>query len=98
MNLSVVRLVITSLPLRFPTGRTLISPIVSQNRLYSVRQNDDNNLSTSSPFEESTDDGTTATTTGNPVSNTKLIKVAVIGAPNAGKSSFINQFTKRSVS
>lgn len=82
-------LAIRSLPTMLPYSvRPLISPSINQHRFYGIDVNGESN-----PIE------TKAASTAACISDDKqkLIKVAIIGVPNAGKSSFINQFIDRRV-
>lgn len=105
MQTSMICCAIRSLPLRLPNScRTLISSGTHQNRLYSIvenSQNENENPSHADAISLKADTAAasaTTTTTSNVESKKRLIKVAVIGVPNAGKSSFINQFVDRRVS
>lgn len=100
MQTTLLGFALRSLPLRFPYNKqTLKTTCICQNRLYSNVANGQNEKE-STAISSKTESGVSdiAATPDDSNAARKLIKVAVIGVPNAGKSSFINQIMDRRVS
>lgn len=73
-------------------GSQLNRRIILIQRFYSVR-----NQSVNNKLKSNTNDATTKDEDNTLDSKEKIIKVAIIGAPNAGKSSFINTITNHRI-
>lgn len=88
---------VKNFPLRLPNK--WISFTRNNIRLCSnAADNPNDATSTKIPLGSTTTALVKSKNTAKPVEEKKLIKVAIIGAPNAGKSSFVNQLSNRRVS